>query len=72
MDTHLRSVLKAISWRVLATMVTGLLAFMFTGDILIAIGIGSSEAASKIFLYWMHERLWDRLRWGRMIPFSSP
>ncbi len=72
MDSHTRSVLKAISWRVLATMVTGILAYLFTGDLLIAVGIGSSEALSKIFLYWAHERLWDRVRWGRAIPVSSP
>ncbi len=72
METHVRSVVKAISWRVMATLVTGVLAFLFTGNMLIAIGIGSSEALSKIFLFWGHERLWDRIRWGRVIPVSGP
>lgn len=72
METHVRSVMKAVSWRVLATTVTGLLAFGFTGNVMIAIGIGSSEAVSKIVLYWIHERLWHRIRWGRVVPFSSP
>ncbi len=72
MDTHARSVVKAISWRVMATLVTGTLTFLFTGSLLIAMGVGSSEAVSKIFLYWAHERLWDRIRWGRMFHISSP
>lgn len=72
MDTHARSVVKAISWRVMATLVTGILTFLFTGNLLIAIGVGSSEAVSKIALYWAHERLWDRIHWGRIFHISSP
>ena len=72
METHVRSVVKAISWRIMATLVTGSLTYAFTGNLLIALGVGSTEAVSKIFLYWAHERLWDRIRWGRVMPFSSP
>ncbi len=72
MDTHSRSVAKAISWRVLASLVTGAIAFLFTGDLLIAAGIGSTEAVAKIFLYWGHERLWDRVPWGRSAAFHTP
>ena len=72
MDTHLRSVVKAMSYRVVATLVTALLAFMFTDDLLIAVGIGSTEGLSKILLFWIHERLWVRVRWGRVVPMSSP
>ncbi|HSF20252.1 MAG TPA: DUF2061 domain-containing protein [Vicinamibacteria bacterium] len=72
MDTHLRSVVKAMSYRVVATLVTSLLAFMFTDDLLIAVGIGSAEGLSKIFLFWIHERMWVRVRWGRAVPMNSP
>lgn len=72
MDTHGRSVVKAISWRVFATMVTGGITFLFTADLFIAIGVGSTEALAKIFLYWAHERAWDRVGWGRVTPLSSP
>lgn len=72
MDTHVRSVTKAISWRILATLITGTIAFFFTGNLFLAVGIGSTEAVSKIFLYWGHERLWDRIRWGRSAAFHSP
>lgn len=71
MDSHLRSVMKAVSYRVLATLVTGTLAFLFTGNLLIAVGIGSTEMLSKMFLYWAHERLWNRVRWGRVVPVVS-
>ena len=71
METHGRSVAKAISWRILASLVTGLIAFVFTENLMIAVGIGSTEALAKIFLYWGHERLWDRIPWGRTAAFRT-
>ena len=72
METHSRSVAKAISWRVFASLVTGVITFLFTGDLFIALGVGSSEALAKIFFYWGHERLWDQISWGRVKPIISP
>ncbi len=71
METNVRSVAKAISWRILATFITGSLTYLFTGNLLIALGVGSSEAVSKIVLYWAHERLWERVGWGRRVPSSA-
>ena len=71
METHVRSMAKAISWRIIATFITGSLTYLFTGSLLIAVGVGSSEAASKIVLYWAHERLWERVGWGRRVPSSA-
>lgn len=71
METHGRSVAKAISWRILASLVTGLIAFVFTENLMIAVGIGSTEALAKIFLYWGHERVWDRIPWGRTAAFHT-
>jgi len=58
-ESHLRSVLKGISWRVLATSTTILIAGMFVGDWGVAAAIGGTEAVSKLFLYYVHERLWQ-------------
>ncbi|MEW6543610.1 MAG: DUF2061 domain-containing protein [Nitrospirota bacterium] len=73
METHIRSVLKGISWRVVGTLDTMLLTFIFSGSIKVAAFVGSTEAVTKIFLYWAHERVWQRIRWGRLVPtVSSP
>jgi uncharacterized membrane protein len=57
-ESHLRSILKGITWRFLATFTTMLLAFFVTGRISLAIQIGAYEFVAKLFLYYFHERLW--------------
>ncbi|HEY0977811.1 MAG TPA: DUF2061 domain-containing protein [Flavobacteriales bacterium] len=57
---HGRSVLKGITWRVVGTLDTILLAWLFTGDTTKALTIGAVEVFTKIFLYYLHERLWSR------------
>ena len=73
METHLRSVVKGISWRVVATMVTTIVVFIYSGELAAAAIVGSIDAVAKIALYWGHERIWQRIHWGRLIPtVSSP
>ncbi len=64
-ESAARSMLKAVSWRVLATLTTTLLVYAFTGRTDLAVTIGLLEAASKMVLYYFHERLWNRLNVGR-------
>ncbi|MEN8249588.1 MAG: DUF2061 domain-containing protein [Bacteroidota bacterium] len=63
-ETHTRSVVKTISWRVLATLTTALLVYIFTGDITIAIEVGGLEAVAKLLFYYLHERGWAYIKWG--------
>ena len=73
METHLRSVLKGISWRFVATMVTTLVVYIYSGELVAAAIIGSIDAIAKIILFWGHERIWQQIHWGRIIPtVSSP
>jgi uncharacterized membrane protein len=58
-ESHLRSILKALSWRVIATLTTGLIAYAITGEIDTAILIGGIEFALKFVIYYLHERLWQ-------------
>ena len=58
-ESHLRSVLKAFSWRVIATLTTALIAYAITGELDTAILIGAIEFVAKMFLYYMHERAWQ-------------
>jgi len=66
-----RSILKAISWRVWATLTTIALVFLFTGRWKIAAAIGGVEVVAKLVLYFIHERVWDRITWGKreLSPF---
>jgi adenylylsulfate kinase len=64
-DSHTRSVLKAISWRVLGSVATALLVFVFTRRWGLSLAVGSLEFIAKIGLFWAHERFWDRLRFGK-------
>jgi uncharacterized membrane protein len=59
-----RSGVKAITWRALASLDTSLLAFIFTGNIVMAVSIGGGEILTKLLLYFCHERIWARIRFG--------
>lgn len=64
-ETHARSVAKAISWRVLGTVATSLLVFLFTRQLVLSLAVGAIEFIAKIALFWLHERAWDRFRFGK-------
>ena len=73
METHWRSVVKAMSWRVVATLVTTLIVLLLSGKLELALTAGISDSLIKIGLYWAHERGWQSVNWGRqMPPTSSP
>lgn len=57
-DPHTRSVLKAVTWRILATTTTILIVFAFTGKLLLSTGVGAVEVVVKLVLYYLHERAW--------------
>lgn len=64
-ETKSRSVLKAISWRTWATITTAIIVFVFTGEFTLAITVGFLEVFAKMGLYFVHERLWQRLKIGK-------
>jgi len=64
-DTHKRSIVKAISWRVTGTIDTFLISWMITGEALLATGIAGTEVMTKVALFYFHERAWSRVTWGR-------
>ena len=64
-DTPVRSLAKAVSWRVTGTVDTFIIAWLITGQVLRASGSALTEVITKIFLYWAHERVWNKIKWGR-------
>jgi adenylylsulfate kinase len=64
-ESHTRSVAKALSWRFFGTIATTLLVLLFTRRLVLSLAVGGVEFVSKIGLFWLHERVWDRLSFGR-------
>jgi adenylylsulfate kinase len=64
-ETRRRSILKAVSWRTLATLTTAVIVYVFTGEFTLAITVGLLEVFAKMGLYFFHERLWQKCRYGK-------
>jgi uncharacterized membrane protein len=64
-ETHTRSVLKAVSWRTLGTIDTFAISWFMTGRVEIAGSIAILEIGTKIAWYYLHERVWAAIGWGR-------
>jgi len=62
-----RSVVKSITWRILGTIDTIIISWIIVGDFRFAISIGGVELFTKMFLYYVHERLWLRIDFGQVI-----
>ena len=66
MDDHRkRSIVKSLTWRAIASLTTMIIVYAFTERIALSLGVGVVEVFSKMALYYAHERLWTRIRWGR-------
>jgi len=63
--TPVRSFAKTITWRILGSLDTLMLGFLFSGSLKIAGSIASAEVLTKIALYYFHERGWAHIKWGR-------
>jgi uncharacterized membrane protein len=63
-NSHKRHIFKAITWRIIGTIDTIVLSWIITGDLTIGLGIGGLELFSKMFLYYIHERIWYKSNFG--------
>ncbi len=57
-ESHLRSVLKAITYRIVGTITIGVLAYSVTSDFGISFAIAALEPLVKTIVYYLHERVW--------------
>ena len=65
-DAPIRSLSKAVSWRITGTIDTFIISWIITGEPLLASGIALTEIMTKVGLFWAHERLWNKIGWGRL------
>ena len=66
MEKPIRSLSKAVSWRIVATLTTIFLVFIFTGDLILSSGVGALELFVKTLFYYIHERIWNIINFGRV------
>jgi uncharacterized membrane protein len=64
-ESHSRSIAKAVSYRILGSATTGLIVYVVTGQGSLSVGVGAADIVLKIGVYFIHERIWDRISYGR-------
>lgn len=71
-EKNIRSIAKGVSWRFIATSTTVIIVYAFFGRLDLAIAAGMIESVLKVGLYWGHERVWHKVRWGKkkIEPFN--
>lgn len=68
MESHSRSLAKAISYRILGSGSTALIFFVLTGNVKLSLGAGALDTVVKLAIYFAHERLWEHISFGRPKP----
>lgn len=64
-DTTARSLVKTISWRLTGSGATFLLSWLISGDITVAGSIAVLQMITNTILYFIHERIWNKVSWGK-------
>jgi uncharacterized membrane protein len=67
MEKHARTIFKTLSWRIFASSTTLLLVYFFTGNVVISAGVCIVEMVVKTLIYYIHERMWDKINFGRKV-----
>ena len=65
MDQHKRTLVKTITWRFIALTTTIIVVYAYSGDIKESLVVGIGANAIKMILYYVHERVWNRVRFGK-------
>jgi uncharacterized membrane protein len=65
-ETNRRSIVKSISWRFFAAVITSLVVFCMTGKWEFAAKVGIVDTAIKLVVYFAHERAWNKIDYGRV------
>ena len=66
MDTKKRSVVKSITWRVIGVIILGIISYLITGNWKEMTIITLLFHGIRLIMYYYHERLWERVSWGKL------
>ena len=72
METNSRSIAKAISYRLLGSISTAFIVFLFSGNLKVSAGVGALDVVTKLALYYLHERVWNHISFGRARTPAAP
>jgi len=64
LESRKRHIAKTITWRLIGTIDTVLLAWLISGNPLTGLKIGFAEVITKMILYYFHERTWYKINYG--------
>jgi uncharacterized membrane protein len=70
-DTPKRSLVKTVSWRITGSGATFLISYLISGNFTVAGSIATIQLVSNTILYFIHERIWNRIRWGQTTSIGS-
>ena len=65
MDTNARSLTKTITWRLAGSGATFGISWLVSGDVAVAGSIAVIQIVANTVLYYVHERIWNTVKWGR-------
>ena len=66
-ETRFRSILKALTWRLIASLVTASIVFIITQEAALSVSVGIIDSLVKVFAYYFHERLWTVITIGKIV-----
>lgn len=67
MENHSRTIAKTLSWRLIGVVVTIVGLYIYKGELKSSIAVGVAINAVKMALYYAHERIWNRISFGRAV-----
>lgn len=65
-DTNTRSLIKAITWRITGSGATFLISWLISGNLTMASSIAVVQLTLNTILYFCHERIWNKINWGKI------
>jgi len=65
MESHLRTILKTVTWRIIATITAVIVTYYYTHDWRLSLVAGGVMAIFKTIFYYIHERVWNLIHWER-------
>ncbi|UJH91284.1 DUF2061 domain-containing protein [Antarcticibacterium sp. 1MA-6-2] len=63
-DSRKRHLAKTVTWRIVGTIDTMILAWIISGDPMVGLQVGIAEVITKMVLYYLHERVWYKIDFG--------
>lgn len=66
MDSSIRIAAKALTWQISGLVSMMLIGYLFTGSFTASGGIALFGAAAGFVSYFLHEKVWSRVTWGKV------